>query len=423
MIKTIKLETAAARAFPIAAGVVCLLGTFFFIKWCFANTIATRAPVKEVAELAISMAPSDPQTHYAFAVLNEKSFLLGDLPKSLAEFERATALSPNDFRLWVALGRSRERNGDAAGAELALRRAIELAPHYAQVRWTLGNILLRGGKIEEAFSEISRAAESDATYRIPALTTAWQIFGGNLTDIKQFTGGSAKLNSALVMLLVERKRFDEAFEIWNALSLKDRKTTYQAESERLLNELIAAKKYHKALAVQQVIGDEAVAEKFALGKIYNGGFETDITRERVSVFDWQIADAVQPQIGLNVEQKHGGNRSIFMIFNSSDGRDFRTITQMIAVEPSKKYIFDGFYKSNLKTAATLYWQIVDAADAKVLAATKPISDKADWTDLKMEFVTSENTEAVLLQLAREQCKSIICPISGNVWFDDFSISQ
>ncbi len=406
----------------IIAGFFCLTAIVFFAKWCFANAIATRAPSREVAELSIDLAPNDPQTHYALAVLNEKTFLSEDLPKSLREFEQAVALSPNDFRLWLVYGKERERSGDGAGAELALRKALEFAPNYAQVQWTLGNVLLRRGKIREAFSEIHRAAESDVNYRIPAIAAAWQIFDGSLANVKQNIGDSANLNSALMMFLAKQKRFAEAVEIWDALPAEEKKTTLKTEGEALFGELIAAKQYRTALEIQASIDDESEAKNFALGKIFNGGFEAEVKREKATVFDWQIADGGQPQVGFDDNQKVGGTRSLVIIFNSTDGKDFRRISQIIAVEAVRKYGFSLFYKSDLKTSATLRWEIVDDSNGKVLATTNPISANADWTHLKTEFVTAADTEAVTVRLVRENCKSIICPIAGKVWFDDFSVN-
>jgi len=423
VIKSIKLETALSRTILIIAGFLCLAAIVFFAKWCFANAIAAQAPVKEIAELSVDLAPNDPQSHYALAVLNEKTFLSEDLPKSLNEFEQAVALSPNDFRLWLAYGKARERSGDGAGAELALRKALEFAPNYAQVQWTLGNVLLRRGEIQEAFFEIRRAAESDVNYRIPAIAAAWQISGGNLAEVKQNIGDSVNLNSALVMFLAKQKRFAEAVEIWNALPAEEKKTALKTGGEALVGELIAAKQYRAALEIQTSIDDESSAENFALGKIFNGGFEADIKREKATVFDWQIADGGQPQIGFDDDQKVGGTRSLVIIFNSTDGRDFRQVSQVIAAEAVRKYTFSLFYKSNLKTSGTLRWEIVDDSNGKVLATTNPISANADWTNLKTEFVTAAGTEAVTVRLARESCKSIICPITGKVWFDDFSISR
>jgi len=423
MIKSIKLETALNRTILAAAGVFCFITALFFVKWCFANAIAARAPAKEVAEFSIALAPNDPQTHYALAVLNEKIFLAKDLSESLAEFERATALAPHDFRLWLALAKARERNGDAAGAELAAQRALALAPNYAQVQWMLGNILLRRGKIEEAFAEIRRAAESNDSYRSPAVTTAWQIFGGDAAQVKQNLSGSDSLKSALAVFLARQKRFEEAMEIWNTLPAESKTASpFKEDGEELLRVTTEAKKFRFALQIQTQIY-ETDAGNFAIGKISNGGFETDVKRERASVFDWQIADGAQPQIGFDDREKRDGARSLVIVFNSSDGKDFRPILQMTAIESAGKYVFEIFYKSNLKTSAALRWEIVDAADNKVLATANLAPNSADWTNLKTEFLVPETTQAVMVRLAREPCKSIICPISGKVWFDDFSIHQ
>lgn len=422
MIKSFKIETVAARAFLAGAILLCLTAVFFFAKWCFAHAIAARAPAREVAELAVSLAPNDPQSHYAAAILNAKSFALEDSAKALAEFERAVALAPHDYRLWVALGKARERGGDAAGAESALRKASELAPNYAAVRWMLGNIILRRGeRNEEAFAELIRAAENDKNYRLPAINTAWQLFGGDFESVRRHIGTSATINSALALFLVKQKRFEDAVRIWENLPADEQKTVYRTDGEMLFSELIAAKKFRSALQIWRTFDALPEAEKFALGKVYNGGFETTLERVRAGVFDWQIADGAQPQIGPNDEQKNGGNRSLFIIFNSYDGKDFRAVSQTVAVESGRQYALDFFYKSDLKTAATLRWEIADAADGKVIAAANPIAAKANWTNLRTVFSTAATTEAVTIRLARDACKSIVCPITGKVWFDDFSI--
>lgn len=419
-VKSIKLESPVSRAILLVAALVCLAGVYFFAKWSLGSTIATQSLYREVTEFAINLAPSDPQTHFSLAVLNEKSFVMEDLPKALAEYEKATALSPNDFRLWLALGKARERSGDASGAEKALRKALELAPNYSEVQWTLGNVLLRQDKTTEAFAEIRKAVAGDAKYVNPAVSTAWQTTGGDIALVKQNVGDSAAVNSALAIFLARQKRFEEALAIWNSLPENDKKTTFRQNSDALFNETIAAKKYRVALQIQKQISETA---NQTVGKITNGGFEEAIKASNESVFDWQIADALQPQIGPNNAQKHGGNLSLLIIFNSSDGKDFRAVSQNVVVETGKKYSFETFYKSELKTAATLRWEIVDAADGKVLATTAAIAASSDWTSLKAEFTAPENTEAVAIRLARDGCKSPFCPISGSVWFDDFSISN
>lgn len=417
--KSIKIETFQKKVFLIAGVFTCLVITFFFVKWCLANAVATQADSIEMANFTVSAAPSDSQTHYALAVLSGQTFLPEELSKSLTEFEQATALAPNDFRLWLALGKARERSGDAVSAELALKKALDLAPNYAPVQWALGNILLRQGKTSEAFVELRKAAQGDKSFINPAISAAWQIFEGDLNQIRQNLDDSAKTNSALAVFLAKQKRFEEALETWSALPTEDKKAAFKEERAELLREMLAAKKYRNALKVQEQATE---AENFSLGKVSNGGFETNVKTKEASVFEWQIADSLQPQIGFDDKEKYNGNKSLVIIFNSTDGKDFRSVSQTIAIESGKKYAFEAFYKSDLKTSATLKWEIVDASDEKVLAATESVLKNSEWTNLKAEFISPANTEAVTLRLARETCKSLICPISGKIWFDDFSLN-
>ncbi|MDQ3324080.1 MAG: tetratricopeptide repeat protein [Acidobacteriota bacterium] len=421
-IKSISIKSLPTRIALAAAVLLCLVGVVFALRWCAGNAISANTVYLEIADLAISLAPSDPQTHYTAAVLHERTFQPNDLIESLAEYEQSTALSPNDFRTWLALGKARERGGDAAGAERALRKSLELAPNYSDVRWILGNVLLRRGKRQEAFAELRAAAESDSKFVNPTVSTAWQVFGGDLAQINQYLGDSTSIKAALISFLAREKRFDEAAEIWKTLPAAEKKTTFRENGGVLAAQLIEAKKYRDASRVLAQIAD-ADAEQFAVGKIFNGGFETDVKTVGVSLFEWQIQEGGQPQIGIDDSQKHGGQRSLVAVFDSATGRDFRAVSQLVAVEPGKKYTFEMFYKSDLKTGTTFNWQVVSVPEGKILATTPAISAVSDWTNLRTEFVVPEKMEAVVIGLARETCKSTLCPISGRVWFDDLALNQ
>lgn len=421
MIKSVKIEGFAFRLCLIAAGAAILTIGYFFAKWCFANAVAANAVNLEMAELAISLAPNDSQSHYAMAILEDKNFSAESSARALAEFETAVALNPQDYRLWLALGRARERNGDAAGAESAVRKSLELAPNYALVQWTFGNILLRRGKNQEAFAELALAAAKNPDYRLPLINTAWQISDGDFETLKRNIGDSAAINSALVLFLTKQKRFDEAAQIWNNLPAADRKTIYKTDGEQFYGELLTAKKYRLAIQVRQSLAISENEEKFVAGKISNGGFETDIGRNQTEFFDWKIADGGEPQIGVSEEQKNSGGRSLMLIFNSLDGREFRQISQTVAVESNRRYNLEFFYKSDLKTTTTFAWDIIDTSDGKVLAVSNAVAANAAWTNLNTEFTTGTATEAVTVRLVRAACKSIVCPVTGKIWFDDFSI--
>jgi tetratricopeptide (TPR) repeat protein len=418
--KSIKLSPTTVRVIIPILTIICVIVVYFFAKWFFANTIAGHADIKQVADLAVDLAPNDPEAHLSSAILYDKSFLFTDLPKSVAEYEQAVALSPYDFRLWFELGKAHERNGDAQGAEAALRKSLELAPNYSQVQWTLGNILLREGKSDEAFAQIRQAAEGDRNFANPAILSAWQIFQGDTAQIKNYVGNSVNLRAAFASVLAKEKRFDEALQIWNSLPEVLKKNDFKATGEEIYQKMTEAKKYRAALQIYSQISDSD-DKKSALGKITNGSFEVE-TAKTPGVFDWQIADGVEPQIGVDDTQKHGGNISLKLIFDNVDGKAFRNISQTIAVESNKRYVFETFYKTELKTSATLRWEIVDASDGKLITATEQIAANTDWANLKAEFFVPETTEAVTIRLVRVNCASALCPISGRVWFDDFSLN-
>jgi tetratricopeptide (TPR) repeat protein len=427
-LKTIKLNNLALRAVFIVFALLALWATYFAFKWSFGNALAGQvdllsksptvnpADVKEIAQLSAEMSPNDPNTHYALAVLNEKSFLPEDLPKALAGYEKAVSVSPHDFRLWLSLGKARERSGDAAGAEKAFQKALELAPNYSEPRWILGNYFLRNGKTDEAFAEIRKAVETNPDYANPAVVTAWQIFAGDTTQIAQKIGDSVPIKASLAPFLVKQKRFDDAFTFWNSIPENEKITEYKKNGEDLITAFLESKNYRHALVIQNQISPPE-ADKFSIGSIFNGSFEKNVPTANQNVFDWKIGEGA----GLDPSQKQSGERSLIVIFNSTTGQETRTVQQTVAVESGKSYKFETFYRADLKAISTVTWEIADAADSKVLATGEAVQNSADWRALTVDFTTPATTQAVIIRLAKVPCKQGICPISGKVWFDSLSL--
>ena len=422
--KTIKITGVKLKLALIFAGMLFAASAVFAAKWCFAQTIATRAEAKELAEFTIKMAPADPQTHYAFARTSEKTFLPEDFERALTAYETAVSLAPHDYRLWLELGKARERNGDAEGAEKALRRAAELAPNYSQVAWTLGNALLRQEKTVEAFEWLRRAAAADDKFVAPIVVAARQQAGSELSEIQRLLGDSPDLKAELAASLAAEKRFDEALEIWRSLpdaEKAEKSEKLNAVRERIFNQLIAEKRFRDAFSLQA--DNLAGGESLEVGKIINPGFEANVKPEGAGLFEWQIAAGAHPQIGVDTSQKRGGSQSLVLLFNSADGKLFREIRQTVAVEAGRNYEFIAFYKSDLKTTGTVRWEVIDGASGAVLAQTEAAAEKADWSPLAAQFKTDEDAQAVIIRLARTDCKSAFCPIAGKIWFDDFALQQ
>lgn len=420
-VKVIKLETFAQRAVLLACSIFLLAGSFFCIKWGLAHSASSKADSTEAADLLVTLAPNDPQTHFAAAVLHEKTFLPDDLSISLAEFEKAAALAPDNYLLWLELGDARGRSGDLTGSENALRKALALAPNYATVQWALGNNLLRQGKTGEAFELIRLATKGDDKYTSPAAVTAWQTFDGDLAQVRQAVGDSSRISAALAVFLAGNKRFDEAFTIWDTLPAEEKRTIWRSNTEAFYTQLLEAKNYPDAARVYSEALADPDSDHPAPGHLTNGGFESDLKPTGASIFEWQIADGLQPQINVDTGQKHSGGRSLVLIFNSAYVTEFRPVSQTVVVEPGKTYSLGLFYKADLKTTATFYWQIADAG-GKVIASTDSILSNSDWQRQQVKFTAPTSSDAIVVRLMRAQCGSGICPITGRLWFDDISIN-
>src|SRR5256714_14565986 len=174
----------------IAAGV----WSYFVVRWYVGNTLAEYFNPEssiDTAHIAASLAPNDPLTHWRIAQVSQKTLPLDQQAQAITEYEKAVSLSPNDYRFWMSLGTSHEQSGDPAKAELALRRAIALAPAYAYPHWFLGNLFLRNGRYDEAFAEMRVAADADSDLREQQFHLIWEVYGSDTEASKEAVGPSA----------------------------------------------------------------------------------------------------------------------------------------------------------------------------------------------------------------------------------------
>ena len=181
--------------------------------------------------------------------------------------------------------------------------------------------------------------------------------------------------------------------------------------------LLGEKKFRYAGEVAAGLSDAADPKS---GQVSNGGFESIVKPTGAGPFEWIIAPGLQPQIVLTNGQKHGGSNSLLIVFNSSDSKDFRTVSQLIAVQPNTSYEFEIFYRAELKTQALFKWEVADAADDKTIALSDPISNTVQWLPLLLKFKSPPTSDGVILRLTRENC-SQICPVAGSIGFDDISL--
>ncbi len=375
-----------------------------------------------MARLAVRWAPGDPLTHWRMATAEEKTFTAENLARAVSEYEFAVMAAPYDYRYWMELGRALEASGNPELGEKALLRAVELAPEYSHPRWHYGNLLLRRGKLDEAFAQLARAAETDDVMQPQIFALTSQVLGSDVDKIAQ-TFKSPEVRMQFVINLINTAKFEDALRLLRTLSAADRRA-HIALSEQALKAMVEKKQFRAALSLMRELepGTQLpVAEQF-----WNGGFEDPVPISDPKPFRWLINDRPQAQISID-SGGHSGKGSLRIVFNAPNKLESISVSQTMVVEPNTQYRIQFYQRTaRLTSASTPAINVTDLADGQSLTYSQPVpSGTNDWQLVTLDLKTKPKTEAILIGLIRNSCdvKEPICPIFGTVWYDDFNLKR
>ena len=410
--------------------VAAAVWSYYVFRWYAGNTMAEYFDTSEnnlhVAETAASLAPDDPLTRWRLAQGTQKNLPLDQQGQAIAEYEKAVSLSPNDYRFWMALGTAAEQAGDRAKAERALKQAVALAPAYAYPHWYLGNLLLRSGRYDEAFTELRTASEADPEFQPQQFNLIWEIYSTDPEGLKKAVGESSLAKSKFALYLLGRQKYEEGLRLWESLSADDKRANKET-ADAIVNSLVTAWRYHDAL---KAWNDIAPNEKLRaeVGRVFDPGFEEANSYGPEAIFGWQVTQVQQVQVGIDPEKSHSGITSLRLAFHVRSNIEDINVRQLVPVAPNTEYDFEFYVATEkLDTGGPTLVQIVDPTTSGVLITSPGApGGTSDWTPVALTFKTGDKTEAVLIRIVRPSCgtkEQPVCPIFGSVWYDDFSIKR
>lgn len=413
------LDNIGKRIIPVIAVILVFTVAGMMIRWGLGQAMAVQADFPEQAEDGIGWAPSDPETYFAAAVLRERSFAPEDTDRALAHLERAAALSPYNYLLWLELGRARDRAGEPAAAEAALRHSLFLAPNYSAVQWALGNNLIRQGRDKEGFTLIRAAVDADPAFLRPAIGVAWNVLDKDAALITDLLGNSFPVRLELLRQLVASERLDEALKIWSDFDHNAANEETINAGKVLMGSLVKNGRFRDALSVDTIVF--ANRTRSEIGKVTNGGFEGTISADAERLFDWRLESGTVPQIRPTDGTRLSGAHSLVFVFGSGT-ENFRKISQIIAVEPGVDYAFEAYHLSKLETQADLQWVVKSVSVGKVIGTSQPMEKGPDWKATSMYFRVPDGVDGVEISLIRT-CSGIRCLIGGVLFIDDVSLKS
>jgi hypothetical protein len=373
----------------------------------------------EAARRAVRTSPEDPETHSSLGLVLYNTSGARD---ALEEFERAVLLRPRDYFLWLQLGRARDEAGDAEGAGIALREAMRLAPFYSEPRWQYANVLYRHGRLDEAFAEMRRAAESNPSLYPAFADLAWGTYRGDARAVERVASprtGAQRL--ALARLFARKGAADEALALFRAAGEVD-----ADDRKDFLAGLLKAKQFAVAYEVWAGGRDDGLGGA-GVGRFTEPGFEGRVNTSEAG-FGWRQEHALEGvALSLDTQSPKSGSHSLLIEWSGHANPGVDVISQLVLVESGARYRL-SFYASteNVKTGGPPQVVVSDASgsDARVLAQTPALPQGTNaWQEYEVEFAAPSKTEAVLVSVRRQNCDASPCPMFGRVWLDDFSLKK
>ena len=424
-IKVLDSRTPVTRIILAAAIIFAIAFGWFTIRWQFGNmlaelTLPNEANAAEIAKLAVNLAASDPLSNWLFASTRRETFTPDKFSESSSGFETVVKLAPNDFRWWIELGRTREQIEDMEAAEKAYLRAVELAPTYTYPHWQLGNFYLRQGKGDQAFQELQKAAENNSVYRDQVFSIAWDYYEQDTAKLEQIAGDSPAVRAGLARFYAGKERAEDSLRIWNTLS-DESKQENAAFAKVIAQALYERRSFRQSIEFLRQLGIEPNAKAET---VQNGDFERPIGEAKDTYFGWKVSSLEKIDIKLDPTQKHEGTRSLRVSFNGYSDPTLFNLLQYVVVNPQTQYRLSFWIRTdNLKSGGTPTLEIYNANDDKSIVTSKPFpTGKNDWQQIKMEFTTPENVEAIGIRTTRAFC-GFECPIVGTFWYDDFKLEK
>ena len=380
------------------------------------STYASRTLRMDAADAALSLNP-DAQNHLIRGAVHQAQ---GDLLKAVADYSRAAMLRPEDYIIWLNLAHARDLSGDSEGAIAAASQAVGLAPQYAKPHWQLGNLLLRAGQSEDAYSELRLAGSRNPALLPAFIDLVWQVSGADATSVLTATAPrDHQTYKALADYFRKRGKPAEAIAMFRAAGI-DAGEEVAKERRSYLAELLREKQFKYAHDIWMI----AHPPDPDVSSMFDPDFEKESDLDEPG-FGWRAAErADQTLLTLDSSDPRNGRFSLQVSFNGSPDPTPAIVSQLVRVGPQTRYRL-RFAARTLEVVSGSLPAIVvmDEGAGQMLSESDPFPQTTGaWRDYQLEFTTPANTEAIRISLQRKPCTAP-CPIFGRLWLDSFSLQN
>jgi tetratricopeptide (TPR) repeat protein len=349
------------------------------------------------------------------------SFSDPNTPVAVADFQRAVQIDPLSEDYWMDLASADDALGDEAGAGAAYEKARAVYPSSAQVAWNYGNFLLREGKDDEAYQQISRAVKGTPTLLPLAMSRAWHSSG----DVNQLLDRviPADTNSYLTALnfFASMHEMQAGLVVWQRL-VALRQPLRPGATFNFIEELIREDDSADALRVWNDAvtagGDTQLAVSGA-SVVSDGEFQTDFPNGGLG---WRWQPELGTSIDFDASTPDGKGRSVRLDFSGGVNSNVVDPSQYVAVQPGETYHFHAAIRTEeITTDSGPRFTVSDPSHGGLNVQSQGFVGTQAWTNVDLNVTTWPQTHFLEIQLTREPSKFFDNKLGGTVWITDVSL--
>jgi hypothetical protein len=359
--------------------------------------------------------------HYLLGLLYQKHTNDNHLKEAIESYRRSLERDPTRALTWLALSKAYSSYGDQKQAEYAIRKAVSVDRANPKIIWEAGMFYLGEGQLQEAAPHFKHylllmPSDQENVYTIfhaagaePAFTLAqllppeYQFYNRYFRFLMTY-----KQNAALAGVW-ERRSF------WKPLTADYLGyCDFLVESGRLPEAQGVWAEFIQGL-------HPGNAPKDPSNRIFNGNFEYPI---QDGGFDWKTRTADGVEVFIDKDIKKSGRSSLAARFSGKTNPGIYIAQQVVVVKPKQHYQILGQIKTDrLTTHNGILLEVLGQGSPSLAARSEVVTGTTDWRPLELEFITPAACSFVKIGIKREQSQKFDNRISGEVWLDDFRMTE
>jgi tetratricopeptide (TPR) repeat protein len=336
---------------------------------------------------------------------------------AIEQYQSAVRLNPHDARYWLELADAYQVMGDSEKQAAAIEKAIQADPTTPNVAWEAANLYLVQGVRDKALQQFGIVLRGAPNMFGLTIQLCWRVVPDADVLLREVIPAQADAYLEFLHVLTSKQDTAAAMKVWDAL-IRLRQPMRTEPVFNYLGYLLRHKEPDEAIRVWRQAASPLGLNSYlpsSSNLIVNGDFHLNVLN---AGFDWQYHQQPSVSLILDTSDFHAGERSLAITFDGHGVED-AGIYQLVAVEPSTRYEFSGYYKNGeIDGAGGPHFAIRDLYSSKTYFLSDELKYGSSWRNVTGEFTTDADTKIVILHVPRLPAGGAI---RGKLWIDDFRL--